>query len=150
MTGNPKGSPWRSTSRAKRHRKGVEIMLSPEARAKLDRLADGGHLSAVVENLILKEPEMVNWSEAEYVDTSAGKIQVHIGLDGERVARVSVTAADRTPISAIRRAANEAINRGGFAFHPGTTMLPDGCWEAGDGEDEQVFLIRAVAQDGER
>lgn len=44
-------------ARASRKRKGVEVTLSPEARAKLERLANGGPLSAVVERLILEARE---------------------------------------------------------------------------------------------
>lgn len=53
MSGNPKGSPWRSTPREKRKRKGMEIMLSDEARAKLDELAGPGMRSAWIEAVIM-------------------------------------------------------------------------------------------------
>jgi predicted transcriptional regulator len=55
-----KDSPWYSTPRAKRLRKKLEITLSSEARAKLDRLAEAHKdrtLSAVVEDLILDAKE---------------------------------------------------------------------------------------------
>ncbi len=56
MTGNPKASAWYSTPNAKRRRKGVEVTLSDEARAKLKRLARkrGTSMSGVVEALILE------------------------------------------------------------------------------------------------
>lgn len=57
MGGNPKSSPWRNTPRDARKRKKLEISLSDEAREKLDRLAAGGHRSAVIERLILDAPE---------------------------------------------------------------------------------------------
>ncbi len=54
MTGNPKGSPWRSTPRTKRKRPGVQLTLSPEAMAALERLAGpAGSKSAIVEELVL-------------------------------------------------------------------------------------------------
>ena len=55
MTGNPKASPWYNTPRAKRRRRTLEITLSDEARAKLDRLARDeyeGNRSAAVEALV--------------------------------------------------------------------------------------------------
>jgi hypothetical protein len=60
MAGNPKDSKWRSVPRAERGRKGVEIMLGEEARAKLERLVQKHELrtkSAVVEDLILEAEE---------------------------------------------------------------------------------------------
>lgn len=59
MTSNPKSSPWYSTPKAKRRRKGLEVTLSDEARARLEALADaeGVSLSAMVEALILSAPE---------------------------------------------------------------------------------------------
>ncbi len=54
MASNPTESEWYSTPRAKRTRKGVEVTLSPEARKKLDALAKGSSMSAVVEALIMK------------------------------------------------------------------------------------------------
>ncbi len=56
MTGNPRTSSWYSTPKAKRKRKGVELTLSDEARAKLKRLARkrGTSMSGVVEELILE------------------------------------------------------------------------------------------------
>ena len=56
MTGNPKASPWYSTPKAKRKRKGLEVTLSDEAREKLERLAArrGESMSRVVESLILE------------------------------------------------------------------------------------------------
>jgi len=55
MSGNPKSSPWYSTPRTKRRRKGIEIMLSDEAAARLERLAKqrGVSRSAVVEALLM-------------------------------------------------------------------------------------------------
>lgn len=55
MTGNPKGSPWRSTSRAARKRKGIQLTLSVEACAALTRLAKRGGMSRskLVELLVL-------------------------------------------------------------------------------------------------
>lgn len=59
MGGNPKDSPWRSTPRAARKRKGVELMLSDEARIRLDQMAfeRGVSRSALVEEMILSEEE---------------------------------------------------------------------------------------------
>jgi hypothetical protein len=58
MSGNPKISKWYATPRSVRVRKKIEISLSDEARAKLERLVKergGGHIrSAVIEDLILK------------------------------------------------------------------------------------------------
>ena len=54
MTSNPTDSEWYSTPRDKRKRKGVELTLSPEARKRLDSLAKGTTMSAVVEALIMK------------------------------------------------------------------------------------------------
>ena len=56
MPGNPKDSPWRSTPRARRKRKGIEIMLSDEARTRLDRLAPDGKRSQFIEDLIMAVP----------------------------------------------------------------------------------------------
>lgn len=54
----PKTSPWESTPQGKRKRKKVQITLSDEARAKLDRLAKApGMRSAVVEGLIMEAKE---------------------------------------------------------------------------------------------
>ena len=53
VTGNPKGSPWRSTPRDKRHRKPITLTLSDEARERLDELAPDGTRSAFVEDLIM-------------------------------------------------------------------------------------------------
>lgn len=52
-----KKSPWESTPQDLRKRKKVQITLSDEARAKLDRLAGPGMRSETIERLILKEPE---------------------------------------------------------------------------------------------
>lgn len=52
--GNPVDSEWYSTPRGKRKRRGVELTISPEARKKLDKLAKGSTMSAVVEELIMK------------------------------------------------------------------------------------------------
>ncbi len=52
--GNAIDSEWYSTSREKRKRKGVEVTLSPEARKKLDSLAKGTTMSAVIEALIMR------------------------------------------------------------------------------------------------
>ncbi len=58
MSGNPKKSPWYSTPKAKRVRKGIELTITDEAREKLDRLADRyGSRSAAVEKLILEAEE---------------------------------------------------------------------------------------------
>ena len=55
MAGNPKTSPWYSTPKSKRLRKGIEIMLTDEARAKLERLGKKyGSRSNAVEKLILE------------------------------------------------------------------------------------------------
>lgn len=57
--GNPKHSKWFSTPVEKRVRKPVTVTLSEEARKKLARLCEqheDGTMSAVVEDLILKEP----------------------------------------------------------------------------------------------
>jgi hypothetical protein len=54
MTSNPTDSEWYSTPRDKRKRKGVELTLSAEARKRLDSLAKGTTMSAVVEALIMK------------------------------------------------------------------------------------------------
>jgi len=54
MTSNPTDSEWYSTPRDKRKRKGVEVTLSPEARKRLDALAKGTTMSAVVEALIMR------------------------------------------------------------------------------------------------
>jgi len=54
MTGNPTDSEWYSTPRDKRKRKGVEVTLSPEARKKLNALAKGSTMSAIVEALIMR------------------------------------------------------------------------------------------------
>jgi hypothetical protein len=43
---------WRSTPAALRNHKPITLTLSPEARAKLLRLANGGSKSAVVERLL--------------------------------------------------------------------------------------------------
>ena len=56
MPGNPKGSKWRSTPRVARKRKGIEVMLSDEARARLDLLASAGARSSFIERLILDHP----------------------------------------------------------------------------------------------
>ena len=56
MTGNPKDSPWRSTSQAMRKRKAVAITLSDEARERLELLAPDGTRSAFIERLILDHP----------------------------------------------------------------------------------------------
>lgn len=56
MTGNPKSSPWYTTPRPKRKRRGLEITLSDEAREMLERLAArwcDGNKSACVEALIM-------------------------------------------------------------------------------------------------
>lgn len=55
MTGNPKSSPWRSTPRSKRKRRGIQLTLSDEAVRALEELADGESKSAVVERLILSK-----------------------------------------------------------------------------------------------
>lgn len=57
MAGNPKTSKWRSTPNTQRHRKEIKLTLSPEAHAKLERLARGGHKSPVIERLILEAEE---------------------------------------------------------------------------------------------
>jgi hypothetical protein len=58
MSSNPKTSPWYSTPKSKRHRKGIEVTISDEAREKLDRLAaQYGSRSAAVEALILGAKE---------------------------------------------------------------------------------------------
>ena len=57
MAGNPKTSKWYATARDARVRKKIEISLSDEAREKLERLADGGHRSPVIEALIMAAPE---------------------------------------------------------------------------------------------
>ncbi len=57
MTSNPKRSKWYSTSNGARKRKKLEITLSDEARAKLERLAGVGQKSAVIERLILEAKE---------------------------------------------------------------------------------------------
>lgn len=60
LSGNPKDSPWRSTSASKRHRKPVCMTLSDAARVKLDRLAKArgpGVRSQIVEEMIMKAPE---------------------------------------------------------------------------------------------
>ncbi len=57
MTGNPKQSKWYATPRTARKRKKLEITLSDEARAKLDRMAGKGQKSAVIERLILGAEE---------------------------------------------------------------------------------------------
>ncbi len=54
MASNAIDSEWYSTPRGKRKRKGVEVTLSPEARKRLDVLARGTTMSAVVEALIMK------------------------------------------------------------------------------------------------
>lgn len=51
---NDPDSEWYSTPRVKRKRKGVEITLSPEARKKLNALAKGTTMSAIVEAMIMK------------------------------------------------------------------------------------------------
>lgn len=55
MAGNPKSSEWYSTPRDRRARKGVEVTLSDEARARLDAIAKkrGETRSAIVEALIM-------------------------------------------------------------------------------------------------
>ena len=52
--GSSTDSEWYSTPRDKRKRKGVEVTLSPEARKRLDALAKGTTMSAVIEALIMK------------------------------------------------------------------------------------------------
>lgn len=56
MSSNPKDSPWYSTPRNARKRRGVEVTLSDEARAKLDKLVKKSKTSrsAVVEALIME------------------------------------------------------------------------------------------------
>ncbi len=56
MTGNPKGSPWRSTPQRLRHRKSLVLTISDEARERLDLLAPAGTRSAFVERLIIDHP----------------------------------------------------------------------------------------------
>jgi hypothetical protein len=58
MSGNPKSSEWYSTPRGKRARKGVEVMLSDEARERLGRMAKARKVSrsAVVEELVMGAP----------------------------------------------------------------------------------------------
>lgn len=60
MTGRP-DSKWYSTPRAKRRRKGVEIMLSDEAREALDTMAEryGLTRSGMVEQLVLDRAETI-------------------------------------------------------------------------------------------
>lgn len=58
MPSNPKTSKWRSAPAALRNRKAINLTLSEEARAKLDRLADVyGSKSAVVEAALEQLPE---------------------------------------------------------------------------------------------
>lgn len=54
MTGNPKASAWYSTPNAKRKRKGIELTLPDDVRAKLERLSKkrGQSRSEVVSELI--------------------------------------------------------------------------------------------------
>lgn len=59
MTGNPKASPWRSTPRAKRRRKGTQLTLSPEALAALEYLREGASRSAYVDWVLCKLEEIV-------------------------------------------------------------------------------------------
>jgi predicted DNA-binding protein len=55
MSRNPKTSPWYSTPRTARTRRGVELTLSNEAHERLDRLAKVyGGKSAAVERLIME------------------------------------------------------------------------------------------------
>ncbi len=55
MPSNPKTSKWFSAARTKRKRKGIEIMLSDEARGALDEMAPRGLRSTFIERLILSE-----------------------------------------------------------------------------------------------
>ncbi len=56
--GNPTTSKWYATPEANRVRKSIELSLSDEARAKLERLgARYGSRSAAVEKLILEAEE---------------------------------------------------------------------------------------------
>ncbi len=58
---SPKSSPWYSTSQSDRKKKKVQITLSEEARAKLERLVKAkggpGMRSKVVEDLIMEKKE---------------------------------------------------------------------------------------------
>ena len=56
MAGNPKDSEWYSTPQEARTRKVVNVTLSDEARARLERMAKARKTSrsAVVENLIME------------------------------------------------------------------------------------------------
>lgn len=58
MAGNPKDSPWYSTPRTERRRKGIEVTLPDEALERLERLARARKLSrsAVIEALIMEAP----------------------------------------------------------------------------------------------
>jgi predicted DNA-binding protein len=58
MPGNPKDSPWYSTPRSERKKKGTELMLSDEARERLEKLAKkhGVSKSEMVEQLIMEAP----------------------------------------------------------------------------------------------
>ncbi len=53
---NPKGSVWRSTPQAKRHRKALQLTVSPEAIERLALLAPPGRRSEFVEALIMAAP----------------------------------------------------------------------------------------------
>lgn len=53
MAGNPKASPWFSTSQDARKRKVVRFTLSDEAREALAEMAGDGSASAVVDEAIL-------------------------------------------------------------------------------------------------
>ena len=56
MSGNPKDSPWRSTTQRLRKRKSIVFTISDEARKRLELLAPEGTRSAFVERLILDYP----------------------------------------------------------------------------------------------
>lgn len=114
MSGNPKSSPWRSTPRARRGRPGVQLTLSPKALAKLERLADGGSRSAVIESLISKEGHTM-WTFEGYWNTVLGANRNATDV----VRELELDPSDARGLDEwLGKAESEAWTVGGFAGQP--------------------------------
>lgn len=81
MSGNPKGSKWRSTPQSLRHRKGLTLTISDAARERLRALAEasGNSMSAYVEHLVATAAPTVVLERpgAAQVGTALGVFAVH-------------------------------------------------------------------------